>query len=76
MVVENQKSFFDNLTKMETENDNQMVGVINDELKKLADQMKIETTCLDRKINKVRSEIDIDALAKKVEKKIGREEMK
>ena len=44
MVIENQKNFFQNLSRMENESDNQMVGVINQELKKLSDQVKTETT--------------------------------
>ena len=74
LLIHDQQKFFDNLTHMENETDATITKLVGDELKKLGDQISQNTKILEKKIEKVYKDIDIEKMNKQVEKKLNKDE--
>ena len=59
---------------MENETDATITKLVGDELKKLGDQISQNTRILEKKIEKVYKDIDIEKMNKQVEKKLNKDE--
>ena len=61
---------------MENQTDATITKLVGDELKKLGDQIAQNTRILEKKIEKVYKDIDMEKMGKQMEKKLNKEEAK
>eukprot|EP00347_Sterkiella_histriomuscorum_P017595 403348737 len=74
-LIQNQQKFFDNLTQMENETDASITKLVGEELKKLGEQISSNNKIIEKKIQKVYTDLDVEKLSKQIEKKVNKEEI-
>jgi len=75
-IAENQKALFQNLTKMESKSDESISKMVQEEIRKLSEQIVQQGSIVDKKLAKLKIEFDTGKIEKTIEKKAGRDEVK
>ena len=72
--MENQQKFFDKMTKIENETDDSLSKLVTEELRKLREQIQTNSAIFDKKLQNIQSEVNVDKIMKKIDKRMSKEE--
>ena len=74
MVVDNQRTFFAQIEEINRQTDRNLTCLIQEEIKKMNDQVGINNKVIDKKIAKLYLDLDMDKLMKQVDRKMHRDD--
>ena len=74
-LLESQQKFFDKMAKIENETGDSLSKLVEEELRKISDQIEINSKLVDKRFQKVSQDMDMEKVWKQLEKKVNKEEV-
>jgi len=62
------------MAKIENETDDSLSKLVTEELRKLREQIQTNTAIFDKKLQNIQSEVNVDKIMKKIDKRMSKEE--
>lgn len=74
-LLESQQKFFDKMAKIENETGDSLSKLVEEELRKISDQIETNSKLVDKRFQKVSQDMDMEKVWKQLEKKVNKEEI-